>query len=56
MGDLLAYLNPVLPQGQELDEDYIRLEKRKKDRISRPRRVIDREDVSPYFPGFGPVK
>ncbi len=56
MGDLLAYLNPVLPQGHDLDEDYIRLEKGKKDRISRPRRVIDREDVSPYFPGFGPVK
>jgi predicted ATPase len=56
MGDLLAYLNPVLPQEHDLDEDDIRLEKRRKSRISRQRRVIDREDVAPYFPGFGPVK
>ncbi len=56
MGDLLAYLNPVLPQEHDLDEDDIRLEKRRKSGISRQRRVIDREDVSPYFPGFGPVK
>jgi len=56
MGDLLAYLNPVLPQEHDLDEDDIRLEKRRKSVISRQRRVIDREDVAPYFPGFGPVK
>lgn len=56
MGDLLAYLNPVLPQEHDLDEDDIRLEKRRKSGISRQRRVIDREDVAPYFPGFGPVK
>ncbi|MBN2312590.1 MAG: AAA family ATPase [Sedimentisphaerales bacterium] len=57
-GDLLAYLNPVLPLEHHLDEDEIDDPKAKKQtRKSRSkRRVIDRPDVAPYFPGLSPVK
>lgn len=55
MGDLLAYLNPVLPIEHGLDDEEVSsLGSRKKFRKSRSRRVIDREDVAPYFPGWSP--
>jgi predicted ATPase len=55
MGDLLAYLNPVLPLEHGLDYEEIgSIGSRKKVRMSRSRRVIDREDVAPYLPGLGP--
>jgi predicted ATPase len=58
MGDLLAYLNPTLPPEHHLDEDEIDGPKAKlRSRKSRlKRRVIDREDVAPYFPGLSPAK
>jgi len=58
MGDLLAYLNPALPPEPHLDEDVIHGPHAKRQtRISRSRRrVIDREDVAPYFPGLSPTK
>jgi len=57
MGDLLAYLNPALPPESHLDEDEIDGSQAKRQaRIhGSRRRVIDREDVAPYFPGFGPA-
>jgi predicted ATPase len=55
MGDLLAYLNPVLPPEDIIDEDELEnVKSRRKARVSRPKRVIDREDVAPYFPGWSP--
>jgi hypothetical protein len=55
MGDLLAYLNPVLPPEDIIDEDNIEsVKSRRKARFSRPKRVIDREDVAPYLPGLSP--
>jgi hypothetical protein len=55
MGDLLAYLNPVLPSAYIIDEDYIEsVKSRRKALVSRPKRVIDREDVAPYLPGLSP--
>jgi predicted ATPase len=55
MGDLLAYLNPVLPPEDIIDEDDIEsVTSRRKARVSRPKRVIDREDVAPYLPGLSP--
>jgi len=55
MGGLLAYLNPVLPPEDMIDEDDIEnVKSRRKARISRRKRVIDREDVAPYLPGLNP--
>jgi predicted ATPase len=45
MGDLLAYLNPVI-RKESLDE----LESLRKTEKRRTRRVIDREDIQPYLP------
>ncbi len=57
MGDLLAYLNPVLPHEPSADEGDIDDQRpRKKARIPRLRRVVDREDITPYFPGFRPTQ
>jgi len=57
MGDLLAYLNPALPSEAHLDEDEMDGSQAKRQvRIPRSRRrVIDREDIAPYFPGLSPV-
>jgi predicted ATPase len=50
MGDLLAYLNPVLRP-----EDMHGTESHEKPRRSRLIRVVDRPDVAPYLPGFTPA-
>ena len=55
MGDLLAYLNPVLPPEDMIDEyDIENVRSRSNARISRRKRVIDREDIAPYLPGLSP--
>lgn len=57
MGDLLAYLNPVLPPEFDLDEEDVDvLEPRRKARKSRSKRVADRKDVAPYLPGLSPIE
>lgn len=53
-GDLLAYLNPVLPSEAQLDEDEMHSKRPVRTPRSR-RRVIDREDIAPYFPGLSPA-
>jgi hypothetical protein len=56
-GDLLAILSPVLPSEPSTDEDEIEgLRPLRKARISRSKRVIDREDVAPYFPGLSSIR
>jgi predicted ATPase len=57
MGDLLAYLNPVLPANRDAEEDKEdRPKSGTRSRLRRPRRVIDRPDVAPYFPGMSPIE
>jgi hypothetical protein len=53
MGDLLAYLNPVI--RHEGDTDEIGKGNKRSDKTKKTRRVIDRPDVAPYFPGLEPV-
>jgi len=56
-GDLLAYLNPVLPLEDIGDEDGIEsTQSSRKARFSHPKGVIDREDVAPYLPGMSPTQ
>ena len=56
-GDLLAYLNPVLPADPDVEEDDAdRSSSGTRARLPRSRRVIDRPDVAPYLPGMGPIK
>ena len=56
MGDLLAYLNPVLPADavHAADarhmEDGVRARVSKKSRKALVKRVVDRPDVQQYFP------
>ena len=57
MGDLLAYLHPVLPADPDAEEDEAaRSKSRTRSRVCRSRRVIDRPDVSPYFPAMSPIE
>ncbi|MBO1348829.1 MAG: AAA family ATPase [Hormoscilla sp. GUM202] len=52
-GKLLAYLNPVVPQASEYDDNGEAASyQRSKERSSKKRRVADREDLQPYIPGF----
>ena len=56
-GDLLAYLNPVLPANADIEEDDSpRTSSATKTRLRRSRRVIDRPDIAPYFPGISPIE
>jgi hypothetical protein len=56
-GDLLAYLNPVLPVEPDVEEDDVgRSRSRTRARLPRSRRVIDRSDITPYFPGMSPIE
>jgi predicted ATPase len=51
MGDLLYYLNPVLPSEHVMMEDATQVGTcQKKTRHARPVRVVDRPDVAPYLP------
>jgi len=54
MGDLLSYLNPVVRHEAESDEDRNVVRTSLK-RLKQPRRVIDRPDVAPFFPGLEPI-
>ncbi|MHC4144062.1 MAG: AAA family ATPase [Planctomycetota bacterium] len=57
LGDLLAYLNPVLPAEPDVEEDDVdRPKSRTRARLPRSRRVIDHPDVAPYFPSMSPVE
>lgn len=57
LGDLLAYLNPVLPADADAEEDDAdRARSRARSGLRRSRRVIDRPDVAPYFPGMNPIE
>jgi len=50
-GDLLYYLNPVLPSEHVMVEDATQARtSQKKTRHARPVRVVDRPDVAPYLP------
>lgn len=52
-GKLLAYLNPVVPQASESDDNGEAASKgRSQVTSSKKRRVVDREDLQPYIPGF----
>ncbi|MCX5647165.1 MAG: AAA family ATPase [Phycisphaerae bacterium] len=54
MGDLLAYLNPVV--RQEIDADDAQAQTRSlRGKVRQTRRVVDRPDVAPYLPGLEPV-
>ena len=56
-GDLLAYLNPVLPAEPDVEEDDVgRSRSRTRARLPRSRRVIDRPDITPYFPSMSPIE
>jgi len=51
MGDLLDYLNPVLPSEYAMGEEATQvLASPRKKRRRYPKRVIDRPDVAPYLP------
>jgi predicted ATPase len=54
MGDLLAYLNPVIRHEGDTDEAATS-NKPRNGRTTKTKRVIDRPDVAPYFPGWEPV-
>jgi hypothetical protein len=54
IGDLLAYLNPVI-RGEEDGEATITTSRQHAGKVKKTRRVIDRPDVAPYFPGLEPV-
>lgn len=57
LGDLLAYLNPVLPAEPDVEEDDVdRPKSQTRARLPRSRRVIDRPDIAPYFPGMSPIE
>ncbi len=53
MGDLLSYLNPVARSELESGMDVGGAQTRHR-RHGQPRRVIDRPDIAPYFPGLEP--
>jgi predicted ATPase len=55
MGDLLAYLSPVIRHEDDAIESVIGHQS-PAGKTKKPRRVIDRPDVAPYFPGLGPVE
>jgi len=54
LGDLLSYLNPVVRCEANLDmqPEIVRTSPQ---RQKQPKRVIDRQDVAPYFPGLEPI-
>lgn len=54
MGDLLSYLNPVIRQETESDTDQDTISPSPQ-KQKPPKRVIDRPDVAPYFPGLEPI-
>ena len=54
MGDLLAYLNPVIRDEGDGDE-AIAGSQVHGGKARKSRRVIDRPDIAPYFPGWGPT-
>jgi predicted ATPase len=54
MGDLLAYLNPVI-RGEDDGDDSIIGSRPYAGKAKKTRRVIDRPDVAPYFPGLEPI-
>lgn len=57
LGDLLACLNPVLPAEPDVEEDDVdRPKSQTRARLPRSRRVIDRPDIAPYFPGMSPIE
>ncbi len=55
MGDLLSYLNPTVRQDTARDGGSTDASPSSAKRLGQPRRVIDRPDVAPYFPGLEPV-
>jgi len=54
MGDLLAYLSPVIRHEDGAVESVMGRQTRET-KVKKPKRVIDRADVAPYFPGLEPV-
>lgn len=54
MGDLLAYLSPVIRHEDDAIESVIGHQS-PTGKAKKTRRVIDRPDVAPYFPGLEPV-
>lgn len=53
LGDLLSYLNPAVRGEADLNM-LPEAGRTPIQRQKRPKRVIDRRDVAPYFPGWGP--
>jgi hypothetical protein len=54
MGDLLAYLSPVIRHEDDAVESIVG-QQSPTGKARKIRRVVDRPDVAPYFPGLEPV-
>ncbi len=54
IGDLLAYLNPVI-RSEEDGDNAVATSRLRTGKVKKARRVIDRADVAPYFPGLEPI-